>query len=180
LSHEADRLTGSTIRTPNMEVRLDERGALLPSMRSTPSRSRRRPTVGSIVIGLFAVAITLTIAACSSYSTSNKSTSLQNRAIQESSPADRSLAHPRPENHAINRGLVIPQSGPNCELAGPEPDTVDAELWARLKLDYERLCYKQAEMLARKRLRQLLALGRCGGSESFRSSTLRHNYATVK
>ena len=143
-------------------------------------RSSRRPTAGSVIIGLFAVTIALTIAACSSYSSSDKSTSIQDRAIQERSSSNRALAHLRSENHAANRDLVEPKSAPNCELAGPEPDTVDPDLWARLKLDYERLCYKQAEMLARKRLRQLLALGRCGGSESFRSSTLRHNYATVK
>jgi hypothetical protein len=71
------------------------------------------------------------------------------------------------------------QPAPNCELAEPELDTVDADLWVRLKLDYELHCYKQAEMLARKRLRQLLAAGRCGQSASFRSSTLRHNYVTL-
>jgi hypothetical protein len=158
---------------------LEEGGASPRSIPVRASRSSRRPTAGCVAIGLFAGAIALTIAACSSYSTSDKST-IQDRAIQERSSSNRALAHPRPENHAGNRDLVEPKSAPNCELAGPEPDTVDADLWARLKLDYERLCYKQAEMLARKRLRQLLALGRCGGSETFRSSTLRHNYATVK
>jgi hypothetical protein len=38
---------------------------------------------------------------------------------------------------------------------------MDADLWARLKLDYERHCYKQAEMLARRQLRQLIASGQC-------------------
>jgi hypothetical protein len=42
-----------------------------------------------------------------------------------------------------------------------EPDTVDADLWARLKLDYERHCYQQAEMLVRKRLQRLLTSRRC-------------------
>jgi hypothetical protein len=156
-----------------MVVGLEEGSALLGSITVRASRSNRAAAVGSLVIGLFAVAIALTIAACSPYSTADRSASIQNRAIQETSPVDRPLAHPRSENHA--RDLVVPKSAPNCELAGPEPDTVDADLWARLKPDYERLCYKQAEMLARKRLRQLLAWGRCGGSESFRSSTRRHN-----
>ena len=46
------------------------------------------------------------------------------------------------------------QPAPECELAGLEPDTVDAGLWARLKLDYERHCYKQADALVRRRLRE--------------------------
>ncbi len=37
--------------------------------------------------------------------------------------------------------------------AGLEADTVDADLWARLKLDYERHCYKQADILVPERLR---------------------------
>jgi hypothetical protein len=35
------------------------------------------------------------------------------------------------------------------------------ELWTRLKIDYERHCYQQAEMLVRKRLQRLLTSGRC-------------------
>ena len=56
---------------------------------------------------------------------------------------------------------VAPQPAPHCELAVPASNTVDAELWARLKLDYERHCYQQAEKLVRKRLQRLLTSGRC-------------------
>ena len=61
---------------------------------------------------------------------------------------------------------------PHCEVVGPKPDTVDVELWARLKLDYERHCYQRAEMLVRKRLQRLLTSGRlCGGSISPHGAT---------
>src|SRR6516225_9506225 len=56
-----------------------------------------------------------------------------------------------------HQSLVAHQPALDCELAGPEPNTVDAELWARLKLSYEQLCYKQAEILIRKRLQRLAA-----------------------
>jgi hypothetical protein len=59
------------------------------------------------------------------------------------------------------RALVAPPPPPHCELMEPQPDIVDAELWARLKLDYERRCYQRAEALVRKRLQRLLASGRC-------------------
>jgi hypothetical protein len=59
------------------------------------------------------------------------------------------------------RALVAPQPPPHCELMESQPDIVDAELWTRLKLDYERHCYQRAEALVRKRLQRLLTSGRC-------------------
>jgi hypothetical protein len=50
-----------------------------------------------------------------------------------------------------------PQPAPDCELKRPERDAADADLLARLKLDYERHCYQQAEMVVRNRLRLLQA-----------------------
>ena len=46
---------------------------------------------------------------------------------------------------------------PHCELAGLEADTIDADLWSRLKLDYERHCRTQADRLVPGRLRGLVA-----------------------
>jgi hypothetical protein len=38
---------------------------------------------------------------------------------------------------------------------------LDADLWARLRLDYERHCYEHAEALVRRRLRALQVSGLC-------------------
>lgn len=159
-----------------MVVRFDERGGSLRSAPVCANRSRRRPLVGPIALSFFWLSLALTITACSSYSTSDHSAALQNRATEESSAAHRGPVHPQNGSHETHRALVAP----NCELAEPEPDTVDSDLWTRLKLDYERHCYKQAEILARKRLRQLLTAGRCGYSVLFRSSPFRHNYANLR
>lgn len=121
------------------------------------------------LLALSAMSFALTMAGCSSPSTRDISVSTERRS-QERSNQDKSIqdksssyravsAHP--QAHRLSRALVARQSAPDCEFAGPESDTVDADVWARLKLDYERHCYKQAEMLARKRLQQLLALGKC-------------------
>ncbi len=134
--------------------------------------------VARIRLGLSVISIALTITGCSSYVTPNKSASTEDRSIRNSSAA--SVAYPQSRTHGSHRALLASRSAPNCELAGPEPDTIDADLWARLKLDYERHCYKQAEMLARKRLRQLLVSGQCGDISSSRSPAFRHNYATVR
>jgi hypothetical protein len=52
--------------------------------------------------------------------------------------------------------LLSPQSPPDCEYRAPDDAaTLDPEVLARLKLEYERHCYRQAETKARSRLRQL-------------------------
>ena len=105
-------------------------------------------------LALSALAFALTIAGCSSPSTEGKSVSGLDESIHEKSL--RSVpAHPQPERqaHPSTRALVVRRPAPHCDLAGLEADTVDADLWARLKLDYERHCYKQADIIVPGRLR---------------------------
>src|SRR5262249_20429738 len=145
---------------------------------SRTTKRKRTETVVAIArmrLALSVISIALTITGCSSYATPDKSASTEDKSIRNAS-----VAHPRSGAHESHRILLASRSAPNCEFAGPEPDTIDADLWARLKLDYERHCYKQAEMLARKRLRQLLASDQCRDAALSRSPAFRHNYATVR
>jgi len=107
---------------------------------------------------------------------------IRQRSNPESSATYRAAAvHPRPgrQTRRADRKLVAHESiheldresvhepihqqpAPDCDFKGSEPDTVDADQWARLKLDYERHCYEQAEEADRKRLEELLASGKCG------------------
>jgi hypothetical protein len=144
----------------------------------TRKRIAALPALVRIRLGSCAVSIALTITGCSSYAAPDKSASTGNQSTLYSSTAP--VADPQSATHRVRRALLAARAAPNCELAGPEPDTMDADLWARLKLDYQRHCYKQAEMLARKRLRQLLASGQCGDIASPVSPAFRHNYATVR
>ena len=50
-----------------------------------------------------------------------------------------------------NRDLLTPLAQPDCEFKASDSATLDA----RVKLDYERQCYRQAEAIARERLRAL-------------------------
>ena len=52
---------------------------------------------------------------------------------------------------------LLAQQPPNCEYKGPEADGLDADLWERVKLDYELHCYQRAEALLRNRLRALVS-----------------------
>jgi len=53
--------------------------------------------------------------------------------------------------------LLAPQPAPDCEFKRTDVTAVDPNEWARLKIDYERQCYQDAEKIARDRLRLLQA-----------------------
>jgi hypothetical protein len=60
-----------------------------------------------------------------------------------------------------DRALLAPQPAPDCGFAWSNLKTLDPDQWARLKLEYERKCYQNAEKIARERLRQLQAAITC-------------------
>jgi len=53
--------------------------------------------------------------------------------------------------------LLAPQPAPDCGFGRANLRTLDPDQWARLKLEYELKCYKDAEKTARNRLRLLQA-----------------------
>lgn len=53
--------------------------------------------------------------------------------------------------------LLAPQPPPDCEFKGAGDEAVDPTTLARLKLEYERRCYQNAEKAVRERLRLLQA-----------------------
>jgi hypothetical protein len=57
--------------------------------------------------------------------------------------------------------LLSPQPAPDCEFKRSDLKTVDPDEWARLKVEYERQCYLDAEKTARERLALLQASGTC-------------------
>jgi hypothetical protein len=61
----------------------------------------------------------------------------------------------------IDRTLLTPARAPDCGFGRADLKTVDPEQWARLKLEFERKCYQNAEKTARERLRRLQAAARC-------------------
>lgn len=65
-----------------------------------------------------------------------------------------------------DRALFAPQPAPDCGFGRSKLKTLDPDRWARLKLEYERRCYKQAEKGVRDRLRRLQAAIRCEGESA--------------
>jgi hypothetical protein len=57
--------------------------------------------------------------------------------------------------------LLSPQPAPDCEFKRTDLKTVDPDQWARLKVEYERQCYLDAEKAARERLVLLQTSSTC-------------------
>lgn len=60
-----------------------------------------------------------------------------------------------------DHALLTPQPALDCGFGRSDLKTLDPDQWARLKLEYELKCYKDAEKIARKRLQQLQAATKC-------------------
>jgi hypothetical protein len=79
----------------------------------------------------------------------------------------RARAHPETRQYAELRvrrpdpALLEPQWAPDCEFKRADLKVVDPEEWARLKTEYERQCYRDAERAARERLSQLQESSSC-------------------
>jgi hypothetical protein len=57
--------------------------------------------------------------------------------------------------------LLSAQPAPDCEFKRSDLKTVDPDEWARLKVEYERQCYLDAEKAARERLTLLQTSSTC-------------------
>jgi outer membrane murein-binding lipoprotein Lpp len=63
--------------------------------------------------------------------------------------------------HRPDPALLAPQPTPNCEFKRADIKAVDPDEWIRLKTEYERQCYQDAEKAARERLSQLQGAAAC-------------------
>ena len=70
-------------------------------------------------------------------------------------------SYSKPVIRRPDAALLAPQPAPDCELTRSGVSAVDPNEWARLKLEYERQCYQDAEKAARERLSQLQASSTC-------------------
>jgi hypothetical protein len=73
--------------------------------------------------------------------------------------------------------LLSPQSAPDCEFNRSDLKTVDPNEWARLKVEYERQCYQDAEKSARERLALLQTSSTCEIEPAGQQSPLRRQTA---
>ena len=63
--------------------------------------------------------------------------------------------------HRPDPALLAAQPAPHCEFTNTDLKAVDPDQWERLKTEFERKCYQDAEKAARDRLGQLQASSTC-------------------
>jgi hypothetical protein len=71
------------------------------------------------------------------------------------------VRYAEPKIRRPDLALLSPQPAPDCEFKRSDLKTVDPDEWARLKVEYERQCYLDAEKAARDRLALLQASSTC-------------------
>jgi hypothetical protein len=79
-------------------------------------------------------------------------------------PVHKDRVSPRFTERKVRRpdaALMAPQAAPDCEIQRSDFQTVDPEQWARLKIEFERNCYQEAEKAARLRLGLLQQAASC-------------------
>jgi hypothetical protein len=77
-----------------------------------------------------------------------------------SDPSSASAA-PGPQTCRPDQALLTPQPAPDCGFGRADLKTLDPDQWARLKLEYELKCYRDAEKIVRQRLQRLQAAAKC-------------------
>jgi hypothetical protein len=123
-----------------------------------PMNSGERRAIALRLLAVAALACAMALAGCASRSAPRESEAQPTEAPRE---AAREAPREAPRIYRPDRALLKPQPAPDCEFKGANAKTMDPDLFARLKLDYERQCYRRAEKIARDRLRVLQASARC-------------------
>jgi hypothetical protein len=114
-----------------------------------------RSALAAKLLALSALSLAMALAGCAQNSAQHE---VKADPIEAAAPAQ---GYPDFRIRRPNRALLLSQPAPDCEFRVTELKTVDPDQWARLKLDYERQCYQQAEKKVRDRLRLLQASSRC-------------------
>lgn len=120
-------------------------------VRSTVIGCMPQPKRAPKLLTLVAISCAMAVAGCASNSMPSEHPA---EPIQAAPPPQ---IRPEPRIRRPARALLVPPSVPDCEFKRDDLKTMDPEQWARLKLDYERQCYRRAEKVARDRLRLLQA-----------------------
>jgi hypothetical protein len=113
----------------------------------SPVHGRARFSAGIIGVAMLAVAL----AGCTGRDDGAKPAALAARPIADDSRPiahTATLARSRRPIRLPDHPLLVPQPEPDCTFAGSAADE-------RTKLDYERQCYRHAELIVRSRLDRL-------------------------
>ena len=135
----------------------------VPYDRAAMANIRRRPTClmsfNPTLLTISIFAYTLAVAGCAGNPAQRDVHSARHKVSTTAvhAPA-RTLSHseqrryPERRIHLPDAALLTSQPAPDCAFKGASVDAMDATELARLKIEYERQCYQNAEKAARDRL----------------------------
>ena len=150
----------------------DQGAARCPEQRTLSGRTRRQSTgLASfapklLVLSVMTCAVTVAGCACNPYQGSFQPVRYEGGAAASWRPAS-THGHSEARRHPDlwicrpDAALLVPQPAPDCEFKGADSKVVDPDEMARLKIEYERQCYRKAEKAARDRLSLLQASSAC-------------------
>jgi hypothetical protein len=145
-------------------------GTALHFQASFQETGRQQRTAGPRLLALtiLVVLCALSLAGCARDAAQREvSPALRERKPPSIKVAARPRRHPEliryvePKIRRPALALLSPQPTPDCEIKRSDVKTVDPDEWARLKVEYERQCYQDAEKAARERLVLLQASSTC-------------------
>jgi hypothetical protein len=131
----------------------------------TPRQRIRLPSLAARLLTIAIIASAMASAGCARNPAQHdlKSAQREVTAAPVCVPARPRIVYTEARRHAEPRirrpdaALLEPQTAPNCEFRRADIKAVDPDAWARLKTEFERQCYQDAEKAARDRLNQLQA-----------------------
>ena len=136
--------------------------------RTRLARTRLRPAglmpLGPRLLAISVVAGAMTVAGCARHSVTRDLHPGRHKSIAPSVHTSARVEPYPPQRRSIkwrnqwpDAALLTPQQGPDCEFKGANNEAMDASELARLRTEYERQCYQNAERAARDRLNSLQA-----------------------
>jgi hypothetical protein len=131
----------------------------------TPRQRIRLPSFAPKLMTIAIIACAAALAGCARNPAQHELKSAQHevRAAPVCVPARPRIIYTEARRRAEPRirrpdaALLEPQTAPNCEFRRADIKAVDPDAWARLKAEFERQCYLDAERAARDRLSELQA-----------------------
>jgi hypothetical protein len=136
-----------------------------PADNCCESAETRLPRPASLISKLLTFSVVaLAVAGCARDPVRREFNSVRHE-VRAASARTHSYTEPRRYTelriHKPDPTLLAPQPAPDCEFKRTDVRAVDPDEWARLKIDYERQCYQDAEKIARDRLQLLQASSTC-------------------
>ena len=130
----------------------------LTSIARVPFRRGGAASFKPTLLAVSAFACSMTVAGCAHHPAADAFHPTQHKVgaapvqIRGTGNYPEQRRYAKAQRYRPDAALLSPQPAPDCEFRGANVEAMDATELARLKIEYERRCYQNAERAARDRL----------------------------